>query len=801
MVVASGGWTQYVDHSPNRSENEMNAVEASEKGKMTAKAVLICRDNSHPFMVRTLSLEQPVKIGRSVARARAMQTNAIFDCKVLSRNHAQLWYDSGKFYLQDTKSSNGTFVNNQRLSSSGFESSAREVSSGDIVQFGVDVVESTKKVTHGCIVATLKLYLPDGKEAKASYSTTVACSESNVSLEDLHKLNQLIQDAARREKSLHSKLTYLRQLVENAKKATDWAWTVTIDEDRLLSRVETLENQLAVCSKHYTDDKLRSEILELREEKDRYQNVTKEALLKVLQEKLELAQRLAEAETRLGETEEECQSLHEVERNAQTELRDLAARYTDLQKELYEKNKALSESEEKVREIERRASEERTALLNRLDNQSATEQFLQARLRDSRLDTLYIRKEITALRNYMQTLQDMNSKLMSDENKDDVNPIEAMNAILDRLKPLPFDDFEGDSQIAYGPREDEDNQINARDSDSKVVNSDRAFVKSHLDHSSTDDDNLAEYIVPPLSRRTLVNGNAISENLDASAESDANSESAEDASTVADNDDDASEKSVIEVRRESESSPSSKSVTQASAQSAKHEVRFASGVNGEQLEVRYDPVTAEPTEESDDPDSADRSAVATHGRSPSKSRLSGPQEAQGPPDDNRDAVSENEAEEEAAEGEYVKTLKPLPRSESLQRNLSTREFALQALIGSLDSLKADDEPESQQLVRRKLEELRDWLIREPTDSLIGKLKELYYRAKNETQRMQEVNEELVILKEKYNTGAEERAELTRRHAALRAQCGDLLNATYSVPVQYVAPIAIALLWMLLEKIF
>ena len=72
-----------------------------------------------------------LQVGRSVARARATQTNAIFDCKVLSRNHALLWYEAGKFYLQDTKSSNGTFVNNQRLSKGSEESAPREVCSGE----------------------------------------------------------------------------------------------------------------------------------------------------------------------------------------------------------------------------------------------------------------------------------------------------------------------------------------------------------------------------------------------------------------------------------------------------------------------------------------------------------------------------------------------------------------------------------------------------------------------------------------------------------------------------------------------
>ena len=49
-----------------------------------------------------------------------------------------------QFYLQDTKSSNGTFVNGVRLSRGSEESEPCEIKSGDILQFGVEVVENTK---------------------------------------------------------------------------------------------------------------------------------------------------------------------------------------------------------------------------------------------------------------------------------------------------------------------------------------------------------------------------------------------------------------------------------------------------------------------------------------------------------------------------------------------------------------------------------------------------------------------------------------------------------------------------------
>lgn len=67
----------------------------------SALAVFSCRPNSHPFQERHVYLDEPVKIGRSVARCRPAQNNATFDCKVLSRNHALLWFDhkTGKVSL------------------------------------------------------------------------------------------------------------------------------------------------------------------------------------------------------------------------------------------------------------------------------------------------------------------------------------------------------------------------------------------------------------------------------------------------------------------------------------------------------------------------------------------------------------------------------------------------------------------------------------------------------------------------------------------------------------------------------
>ncbi|XP_055623837.1 sarcolemmal membrane-associated protein [Toxorhynchites rutilus septentrionalis] len=318
-----------------------------------AKAVLICRQNSHPFNNRTLFLEphQEVKVGRSVARNRVSENNAIFDCKVLSRNHAVLWYNDGKFFIKDTGSSNGTFINNVRLSQTSTESEPYEVSSGDIVQFGVDVMENTRRETHGCIVATLKLFLPDGRETKASQSIGVGGQSTKIPPVDLYRLNQYIQEANQREQILETKLTSLQKTVEATKQNSALGWQAMIDEDRLLSRIDMLEKKLQYFQKNMTDDKLREEVLKLQDEKSQYQISAKETLWKVHQERLDATHKLAAIEKALCSSEDECSLLREQLNKTQLQLQEITGRLDALQGQ-YDEKVTSSEEQIKAKESE-----------------------------------------------------------------------------------------------------------------------------------------------------------------------------------------------------------------------------------------------------------------------------------------------------------------------------------------------------------------------------------------------------------------------------------------------------------------
>ncbi|XP_037242073.1 sarcolemmal membrane-associated protein isoform X18 [Falco biarmicus] len=378
----------------------------------SALAIFTCRPNSHPFQERHVYLDEPVKIGRSVARCRPAQNNATFDCKVLSRNHALVWFDhkTGKFYLQDTKSSNGTFINSQRLSRGSEESPPCEIMSGDIIQFGVDVTENTRKVTHGCIVSTIKLFLPDGMEARLrsdvihaplpSPVDKVAANTPSMYSQELFQLSQYLQEALHREQMLEQKLATLQRLLAVTQEASDTSWQALIDEDRLLSRLEVMGNQLQACSKNQTEDSIRKELIALQEDKHNYETTAKESLRRVLQEKIEVVRKLSEVERSLSNTEDECTHLKEMNERTQEELRELANKYNGAVNEIKDLSDKLKVAEGRQEEIQQKGLAEKKELQHKIDEMEEREQELQAKIEALQADNDFTNERLTALQEH-----------------------------------------------------------------------------------------------------------------------------------------------------------------------------------------------------------------------------------------------------------------------------------------------------------------------------------------------------------------------------------------------------------------
>jgi len=115
-----------------------------------------------------------VKIGRQTNnKSIPTQFNGFFDSKVLSRSHAEVWADkSGKIFIRDIKSSNGTFVNGHRLSQENKDSDPHELRDQDMLELGIDIVsEDQKTVMHHKVAARVE---------HAGFMAQSALSELNI---------------------------------------------------------------------------------------------------------------------------------------------------------------------------------------------------------------------------------------------------------------------------------------------------------------------------------------------------------------------------------------------------------------------------------------------------------------------------------------------------------------------------------------------------------------------------------------------------------------------------------------------
>ncbi|KAL2918040.1 hypothetical protein HK105_202454 [Polyrhizophydium stewartii] len=124
----------------------------------------------------TLPADVPLVIGRLIDPNESYVGTLRFTSKVVSRRHAQLLFHDKKVYIQDIKSSSGTFLNDERLSQQGVESQLFQLHSGDIVRLGEDC--EVNGVMHQSVC--MKVIIPQLDEELVS---PISGSKNRISLQ------------------------------------------------------------------------------------------------------------------------------------------------------------------------------------------------------------------------------------------------------------------------------------------------------------------------------------------------------------------------------------------------------------------------------------------------------------------------------------------------------------------------------------------------------------------------------------------------------------------------------------------
>ncbi|OAP58107.1 hypothetical protein AYL99_07197 [Fonsecaea erecta] len=148
------------NQSPTAQMNGARVVNGAVAGEPAAILALLPMNGT--FERKQINLPfypEVLRIGRQTnAKTVPTPVNGYFDSKVLSRQHAEVWADrTGKVFIRDVKSSNGTFVNGQRLSPENRESEPHELRQHDTLELGIDIVsEDQKTIVHHKVSAKVE---------------------------------------------------------------------------------------------------------------------------------------------------------------------------------------------------------------------------------------------------------------------------------------------------------------------------------------------------------------------------------------------------------------------------------------------------------------------------------------------------------------------------------------------------------------------------------------------------------------------------------------------------------------------
>lgn len=103
--------------------------------------ILVFVSLNETFDKKTLTIPQypqVLKLGRpNNAQKSPSMYNGYFDSRVISREHAELYWKNGKVYLKDCRSANGTFINGQKIVDE------VELHKADSVDLGIDIDNET----------------------------------------------------------------------------------------------------------------------------------------------------------------------------------------------------------------------------------------------------------------------------------------------------------------------------------------------------------------------------------------------------------------------------------------------------------------------------------------------------------------------------------------------------------------------------------------------------------------------------------------------------------------------------------
>ncbi|KAM6295248.1 TRAF3-interacting JNK-activating modulator [Aegotheles albertisi] len=148
---------------------------------------------------------------------------------------------------------------------------------------------------------------------------------------EMVQLSNYLKEALNRELLLKQKMVILQELFSTLLQASEKSWQGQLNEDKLKCKLRALENQLQACTQSYSNECVKKILIEMEDQKQTYEQKAKEALQKMLEDKLETEQQLQNSQRSLAVTKEDLAFWKEHYTTLKAELTKMTTAHTELE--------------------------------------------------------------------------------------------------------------------------------------------------------------------------------------------------------------------------------------------------------------------------------------------------------------------------------------------------------------------------------------------------------------------------------------------------------------------------------------
>ncbi|NXP24301.1 T3JAM protein, partial [Scytalopus superciliaris] len=147
---------------------------------------------------------------------------------------------------------------------------------------------------------------------------------------EMVQLSNYLKEALHRELLLKQKMVILQELFSTLLEASEKSWQGQLNEDKLKCKLRALENQLQACTQSYSKECVKKILIEMEDQKQTYEQKAKEALQKMLEDKLQTEQQLQNSQRSLAAMREDLAFWKEHDTTLKAELSQVTTAHTEL---------------------------------------------------------------------------------------------------------------------------------------------------------------------------------------------------------------------------------------------------------------------------------------------------------------------------------------------------------------------------------------------------------------------------------------------------------------------------------------